>query len=53
MNVYILFSDNKVIGVANSQKEAENMLTEYEFSLGSEDCGDLSFQICEVGEFCD
>lgn len=53
MNVYILFSNNKVIGVAENEKEAKFMLNEYEVALGCEDAGDLSFMVCEVGEFCD
>ncbi len=53
MNVYILFSNKKIIGVAKDEAEAKNMLNEYEFALGSEDAGDLSFMVCEVGEFCD
>ena len=53
MNVYILFSNNKVIGVAKDEPEAKLMLSEYEMALGSEDSGDLSFMVCEVSEFCE
>ena len=53
MNVYILFSNKNVIGVAENETEAKFMLNEFENALGAEDAGDLSFLVCEVGEYCD
>jgi len=53
MNVYILFSNKNVIGLAKDEAEANLMLSEYEMALGAEDAGDLSFMVCEVSEYCD
>ncbi len=53
MNVYILFSNKNVIGLAKDEAEANLMLSEYEMALGAVDAGDLSFMVCEVGEYCD